>query len=198
MKKTRHTAQLNELFKKPFFTASEARFLGVPSRILSHYCLRGILDRVNRGVYRVNGVDSGLDIALEDLVMTVSTIPHGIICLISALCYYELTDQNMREYWIAVPNRDKSPKRLHIRAVRMRNTLLGQTTVNISGYEVKIFDRERTVIDSFRYLSHEIAIKALRIYLNATPRHKPDLQKLSSYAKILKVNITPYIMALTT
>lgn len=198
MKNSKYISQLNLLFKKPFFTSSEARNLGVPSRILSHYCSQGILERITRGIYRVEGVDSGLDFMLEDLVLTASTIPQGIVCLISALCYYELTDQNMREYWIAIPNKDKSPKRPHTRIIRMRNTTLGQTTVNIEGYELKIFDKERTVIDVFRYLSDEIAIKSLQNYLKATPIHKPNLTKLSTYAKLLKVNITPYIMAFTT
>ena len=80
----------------------------------------------------------------------------------------------------------------------MRNMTLGLTTVKIGKYTVKIFDRERTVIDAFRYLNHEIAIKALQAYLQSSPLQKADLTKLSSYAKKLRININSYIMALTT
>lgn len=104
----------------------------------------------------------------------------------------------MREYWIAISNADKSPKRPHIRVVRMRNITLGLTTIKIGKYNVKIFDRERTVVDAFRYLSHEIAIKALQSYLKSSTDQKPNLIKLSKYAKDLRINLTPYIMALTT
>ena len=104
----------------------------------------------------------------------------------------------MREYWIAVPNTDKSPKRPHTRIIRMRNMNLGLTTIKMGKYKVKIFDRERTVVDAFRYLSDEIAIKALQAYLKPSSQKKADLPKLSRYAKALRININSYIMALTT
>jgi hypothetical protein len=79
----------------------------------------------------------------------------------------------------------------------MRNTSLGLTCVKIGNQEMKIFDRERTVIDAFRFLSDEIAIKALQSYLKKGAEQRPDLAKLSNYAKNLRVNITPYIKACT-
>lgn len=196
MRTSKYSKLLLPLLKKPLFAANEARKLGIPSRMLAYFCRKGIIERVSRGLYRVINASSGINLDLEELVLTASSIPHGAICLISALCYYKLTDQIMREYWIAVPNTDKSPKRPHIRVIRMRNMTLGLTTIKIGKYKVKIFDRERTVIDSFRYLSHEIAIKALQAYLGSSV--KSDLEKLSKYAKVLRTKITPYIMALTT
>lgn len=80
----------------------------------------------------------------------------------------------------------------------MRNMSLGLRTVKMGKYKVKIFDRERTIVDSFRYLSDEIAIKALQAYLKPSDKQKVDLPKLSRYAKILRININSYIMALTT
>ena len=151
-----------------------------------------------RGLYRVAEASSGVDLDFEELVLTAPSIPKGVVCLISALCYYNLTDQIMREYWIAIPNTDKSPKRPHTRIVRMRNMSLGLTTVKMGKYKVKIFDRERTIVDAFRYLSDEIAIKALQAYLKLSSQQKVDLPKLSRYAKTLRININPYIMPLTT
>lgn len=165
--------------------------------MLAYFCKKGIIERVGRGLYRVVDASSGVNLDFEELVLTASSIPRGVICLVSALCYYNLTDQIMREYWIAVPNRDKSPKRPHARIVRMRNMTLGLTTVKMGKYRVKIFDRERTVVDAFRYLSVEIAIKALQAYLQPSGKKKADLSKLSRYAKTLRININPYIIALT-
>lgn len=198
MRKSKYNSILSLLLKKPLFKAEDARILGIPSRMLAYYCQRGVIERVSRGLYRVIDASSGIDLDFEELVLIASSIPHGVICLISALCYYNFTDQIMREYWIAVPNEDKSPKRPHTRIVRMRNMVLGKTTVKIGKYNVQIFDRERTVVDAFRHLSHEVAIKALQAYLKPSIDHKPDLQKLSKYAKTLRTNITPYIMAMTT
>lgn len=192
MRTSKYNTLLETLLKKGFFKASEAQESGIPPRMLSHFCKQGIIEKHSRGVYRAP--DTGIDFEMEDLVITAGSIPRGVVCLISALCYYGLTDQIMREYWIAIPNEDKSPKRPHARIVRMRNMTLGATTVQIGNHTMKIFDKERTVIDSFRYLSDEIAIKALQGCLT----QKSDLAKLSSYAKLLRVNITPYIKAFTT
>lgn len=198
MKESKYQSLLEKLLKEPVFKASEARSIGLPSRMLAYFCQKGVIERVGRGVYRVVEASSGVNLDFEELVLTVSTIPKGVVCLLSALCYYQLTDQIMREYWIAIPNTDKSPKRPHARIVRMRNMTLGLTAVKMGKYKVKIFDRERTIVDSFRYLSDEIAIKALQAYLKPSAGQKPDLPKLSRYAKTLRININRYIMALTT
>ena len=79
----------------------------------------------------------------------------------------------------------------------MRNTELGRQTIRLGEFEVSIFDRERSVVDAFRFLSIEIAIKALRAYI-FDPDHKADFRKLSRYAKALRQNLTPYILTLTT
>jgi predicted transcriptional regulator of viral defense system len=166
--------------------------------MLAHFCKKGVIERVGRGLYRVAEASSGVNLDFEELVLIASSIPRGVVCLVSALCYYNLTDQIMREYWIAIPNTDKSPKRPHARIVRMRNMSLGLTTVKMGKYVVKIFDRERTIVDAFRYLSDEVAIKALQAYLKSSSQQKADLPKLSSYAKALRININSYIIALTT
>lgn len=194
--KSKYSLFLHELSKKPFFRVSEARLMGLSSRMVAYFCQMGFLERISRGLYRGTHYESDIDAAWEDLVMTVNSIPKGVVCLISALCYYELTDQMMREYWIAIPNSNKKPLRPHTRILRMRNMTLGQIQVQIGNFAMKIFDRERTVVDAFRFLSHEIAIKALQAYLRAS--EKADIGKLSQYSKILKVNLSPYLMALTT
>ncbi len=197
MKQSKYEHLLAPLLKMPIFKATEARSMGIPTRMLAHFCQKGLIERVGRGLYRVAEASSGVSLDFEELVLTASSIPRGVVCLISALCYYHLTDQIMREYWIAIPNTDKSPKRPHTRIVRMRNMNLGLTTVKMGNYEVKIFDRERTIVDSFRILSDEIAIKALQAYLKPSSKPKADLPKLSQYAKALRININKYILALT-
>jgi hypothetical protein len=107
------------------------------------------------------------------------------------------TDQVMREIWIAVPHKFYPPKRPNTRIVRIRNIDLGKIPVTLGEYHVQIFDREHCVIDAFRYLSKEIAIKALQRYFQST-NYKPNPTKLGVYAKALRVNITPYILAYTT
>lgn len=194
---TKYQNALNHLSKQLIFTSKEARQISIPSRMLSHFCQIGLIERIGRGIYKNSNFESGINLELEDLIATCESIPEGVICLTTALHLYGYTDQMMREYWIAIPNSKKSPKRLHTRIIRMRNMTLGLTSINIGSTNLKIFDRERTILDAFRFLSDEIAIKALQFYLKDS-KHKPNLAKLAQNAKLLKVKITPYIMALTT
>ena len=182
----------------PVFTAAEARAAGIPSRMLSYFCKKGMIERVSRGIYKGSQAKIKIDFQWEDLALVAMSIPNGVICLISALCYYDLTDQIMREFWIAIPHASKSPQRFKTRIIRMRNIELGQTEIQLGTCRLKIFDKERTVVDSFRYLNQEVAIKALQAYLRQGGSSKPNLNKLMKYAKSLRVDIHPLIMALTT
>jgi predicted transcriptional regulator of viral defense system len=198
MTSSKYDTIIQAFIETPVFTAAEARAAGIPSRMLSHFCKKGAIERVSRGVYRGTRSNAEIEFEWEDLALTAMSIPTGVICLISALCYYGLTDQIMREFWIAIPHASKSPQRPKTRIIRMRNIELGQTEIQMGASRLKIFDKERTVIDSFRYLSQEVAIKALQAYLRQRGIDKPNLDKLMKYAKSLRVNIHPFIMALTT
>lgn len=79
----------------------------------------------------------------------------------------------------------------------MRNMTLGRTDLMLGEFKVAIFDRERCVVDAFRYLSKEIALKALQKYLKSKD-HKPDFKKLAEYADLLRVDLAPYILSYTT
>ncbi len=75
---------------------------------------------------------------------------------------------------------------------------VGKTEIQLNGAKIPIFDRERCIVDAFRLLNQEIAIKALKRALSPSQEVKIDLVKLQEYAKKLRVNINPYIMAITT
>lgn len=77
----------------------------------------------------------------------------------------------------------------------MRNMGLGKTKIDVGGVSVPIFDRERTLVDSFRFLSAEVALKALKAALGKPRAEKLDFVKLGKYAKALRVRIEPYLLA---
>lgn len=197
MVRSKYSLALQALSQKTVFSSAEGRAAGIPSRMLAYFCAMGQIERVSRGIYKINKVDFDSEFEWEDLAVTALSIPTGVICLISALCFYGLTDEIMREYWIAIPHATTSPSRANARIVRMRNISFGQTTVKIGNQTFKIFDQERTVVDSFRYLDKETALRALQNYLNTSKDRKPDIDKLLRYAKRLRVDITPYILAFT-
>jgi predicted transcriptional regulator of viral defense system len=196
-KKIRVLDILAPLLAQPMFTVAEAAKCGVSRQSLVYYTKKGILERLHSGTYRSAEYEPIVDFEWEGLAQAAASIPNGIICLISALCYYRLTDQVMRECWIAIPHRQRAPRRPNTRIIRMRNLELGLTEMMLGEFPVRIFNRERCIVDAFRYLDKEIAIKALKWYLQGG-KYKPDLKKLQLYAKKLRIDLTTYILAYTT
>ncbi len=190
--------KLGAMLKKPSFTAQEARAFGVHPSLLTYYATHGYIEKLSRGVYR--GLEANrkeVPFEWEDLIAAAQSIPQGVICLVSALSIYDLTDEMPRQFWIAVPNDTRPPRRPQAKIIRMRDIKTGVTRMKLGEVNIKIFDRERTVIDAFRYLSKEIAIKALRRYLDGK-QQKPDLQRLITYSKALRTPISEYVEAFTT
>jgi len=68
----------------------------------------GVLEMVSRGVYRL--ADSS-PLGNHDLV-TVATrvVPGGVICLISALAFHEITTQIPHEVHVALPRGAQEPR----------------------------------------------------------------------------------------
>ena len=114
------------------------------------------------------------------------------------MALYELTDEVPRKHWIAVSHKTRHRGNKFVKITRFRNIELGRTSIKKNGISLPIFDRERTIIDSFRYLGIETALKALRLALEKKGKEKINLERLREYAKILHINIDSYLFALTT
>ena len=188
---------IKKLIKKPFFTIKEAEKQGVSRRMLSYYVENGEMERIARGIYCSSHYESAeQNLRWEELAVAASNIRGGVICLVSALVYYDLTDEIMKEFWIAVDNNHSKAKFPLCRIIRMRNMDIGINTIKMAGLKVKIFDKERTIIDSFRLLDFETAMKALKKYLQSR-KEKPNINKLNRYVKALRASkVQEYITAL--
>ncbi|MCO4755307.1 MAG: type IV toxin-antitoxin system AbiEi family antitoxin domain-containing protein [Bacteriovoracaceae bacterium] len=188
---------LEKLKELPSFTTEEAVKLGISKRMLSYYVKKGELERIARGVYCSTSYQSkSPDFDWEDLAIAATNIRGGVICLTSALAYYELTDEIMRKLWIAVDTSNSKAKFPMTKIVRMRNMNLGVQEIELAGMKVKIFDIERTIIDSFRFLNFETAMKALKSYMKGG-KGRPDLNKMNRYIKELRTSkVKDYIRAL--
>lgn len=181
--------------EKGFFTSREAKKLGIPYSLLNYYIKRGDIKRIGRGLYKGAHAPKMHSI-WEDLIERVSSVPNGAICLISALAFYGLTEVLPHQHWIAIKHSTSAKKNRSVKLIRMRNFELGKTTVTIEGIPIAIFDMERTIVDAFRLLSIETAIKALRMALSGKGPKKLDILKLEAYARQLRCDITPYLVSL--
>lgn len=186
------------LFNQPSFTSKEAKLLGVSAAVLAHYVKAGKIKRIRRGVYQATDYQNSEAFRWEDLIEAVRSINGGVICLISALAVYDLTEEIPRQHWVGIRHGTSARSNRLIKIVRFRDLDLGKTEIELEGIFVPIFDRERTLIDAFRLLSRETAIKALKIALAQSGKNRIDLRKLEAYAQRLNVDIAPYLMSIIT
>ena len=189
---------LTPLFNQIAFTSKEAKALGVPSAVLGYYVKKGKLKRIRRGVYQAIDYQNPEACRWADLIEAVHSIKGGVVCLISALAIYDLTEEIPRQHWIGIRHGTSARTHRQIKIIRFRDINLGKIKIQIEGTYIPIFDRERTIIDAFRFLSRETAIKALKSAVAQGGKKRIDLIKLEVYAKKLQFDISPYLMSVTT
>lgn len=189
---------LAPLLSQPSFTAKEARMIGVPSAVLSYYVNVGQLKRIRRGVYQAVNYQNPAAFRWIDLIETVHSINDGVVCLLSALAVYDLIEEIPRQHWIGIRHETSVRSSRQMKIVRFRDLDLGKIEIALEGAHIPIFDRERTIIDAFRLLSRETALKALKAAIAQGGKNRLDLIKLEAYAKKLQVDIAPYLISVTT
>lgn len=189
--------KLKPLLHSSSFTSEEARLRGVSSSTLAYYVKQKELTRIGHGIYRGANAPVSDDFRWEELIEAMQRVKEGIICLTSALSLYHLSEEMPSQHWIAIRNDTVHRAMPDTKVVRMRNITLGKTTIKVGNVTLPIFDRERTIVDAFRYLGRETALKALKIALAERSAKKINIEKIRQYAKKLRIKIEPFLIAMT-
>lgn len=161
-----HIDKIKKMAKKQgTISAATLTKAGIPSSMLCYMANKGILRRVSRGVYMLPGhiLSHGTfsEVALN--------IPNGVICLLSALQFHELTSQMPYETWVAIEKGSNYPRNLKIpvRIIQLsgENFSAGIKTFTEDGVKIKVYNPAKTVVDCFRFrnkIGSDIAVEALR------------------------------------
>ena len=179
-------------------TARELAASGIHRQVLSRLVESGELERVVRGVYRLpeHPLTEHHGLALVSAV-----IPHGVICLLSALQFHGIGTQLPSEVWIAIDRRARRPalKYPPPRIVRYSGAALteGVESHRLEGQTVRVYNVAKTVADCFKYrnkIGLDVALEALR---EARRAKKASADALWRYAKINRVAnvMRPYLEA---
>jgi predicted transcriptional regulator of viral defense system len=188
MKKT--VKKAIKIFKKNkgLLRTSEAVCLGIHPRTLYQMRDEGLLEQLTRGVYRLRELP---DFPKPDLVLISKKIPKSVICLISALEYYEITTQIPHFIYIAIPAKARKPHLDYppIRCFRYSEKIYkaGIETKLIGGYPIKIYSMEKTLADCIKFrnkIGMDVVIEALKMYLQ---RKDIKIDKLYEYAKLHRI-----------
>ncbi|MDI6694162.1 MAG: hypothetical protein QME21_03860 [Anaerolineales bacterium] len=176
----------------------KAKRLGIDEVILIQMCNEGLLVKESRGLYRLADLPP---LSNPDLVQIAIRIPNSVICLISALGFYQLTTQIPYKVYIALPREVKAPRidypPLDIVYLSKKPYSAGIEEYNLDGIKVRIYSREKTIADCFKFrnkIGMDIALEALKDYLRQPNR---DIQSILDYARINRVEkiIRPYLQA---
>ena len=173
-------------------TVKEAGKLGINPMMLSRLAANGTLQKVEHGVY-ARQVDWLTDL-LKKYIVPCTLYPEAVICGVSALTYHDLTDEEERQIWIALP----APKIIHnprYRVIRPSGLAYTRgTEKHVFGKrEVRIYDIEKSVVDAFKYHTEEVALKALKRYLKIKNR---NISKLCDYSRQLRKPLDETVTAL--
>jgi predicted transcriptional regulator of viral defense system len=175
---------------------SEALRLGINRKAL--YAMRdaGVVEPVTRGLYRLASLEP---LAHPDLVTVATRVPQGVLCLISALSFHELTTQVPHTLDVALvrgtrkPRLDYPPTRFFWFSGPAFHE--GIETHRLDGAPVRIYDPEKTLADCFRYrnkLGMDVVLEALRLWRE---RRRKKLDVLLKYAHMRHVEraMRPYL-----
>lgn len=167
---------------------AEAIRLGIHTTYLYKMRDVGVLESLGRGVFRLASMP---DFAEPDLVLVAKRIPQGVVCLISALSYYELTTQIPHFVYIAIPRTSRLPQPSYppLRCFWYSQSAYetGVETILIGGCPVKIYNIEKTLADCLKFrqkIGMDVVLEAFKEYWR---KGNTDLDKLYDYAKICRV-----------
>lgn len=191
---------LETVRKKGMLRPRDLDQYGIPRIYLSRLCERGLLQRIDRGLYVLPDVEATEHHTLAEAC---KRIPNGVLCLLSALRFHRFTTQAPFEVWMALKGtawqpRIDSPK---IRFVRFSGSAFeaGMEQHIIEGVSVKVYNPAKTVADCFKYrnkIGLDVALEALRECRRERKCTNDDLWKYAKVCRVAKV-MRPYMEAMT-
>ncbi len=159
----------------------------------------GALEVISRGLYRLSGIPP---LGNPDLITVASRVPAGVVCLISALSFHDITSQIPHEVHLALPRGTEEPRVEHppIQTYRFSGKAYseGIEVHQLDGIDVSVYCIEKTLADCFKFRNRiglSTAIDALRFYCEGK---KTNVKLLMHFAAICRMKniIRPYIEVL--
>ena len=179
---------------------SEFKAAGITAATISRMANAGDVVRLARGLYQLS--EAPLD-ANHSLAEAAKRVPKGVVCLVSALAYHELTDQLPHAVWMAIGTKDWAPKgdSPPMRFVRFTDALFADDVViaPIENVPVKIFGVAKTIADCFRHrrtVGQTVALEGLQEALWQRKASPAEIARHAERGGVATV-IRPYLEALT-
>ncbi len=204
MEKTKAEQLRQKVESTGILRAQDLKAQGIPREYLWQLQQKGLLERAGRGIYRQPDAEVT---EYHSLVEAAQRVPRGVICLLSALRFHDLTTQEPFAVWLAIDRKAHRPtsacggEMAPLNIVRFSGASLvsGVEAHVIEGVTVKVYNPAKTVADCFKYrhkIGVDIAIEALR---DCWQKRCASTDELWRYAKVCRVAnvMRPYMEAIT-
>lgn len=189
------------VFKKNKVMRSTQIFAqGIQPRTLYQMRDDGLLVQEGRGLYRLADEQIWSD---PDLALVSLRIPKGVICLISALYFHQVTTQIPHEVYVALPKDSEKPRIQHPPTrffwISPEPFKAGIEKHTIDNVDVKVYSVAKTIADCFKFrnkIGMDVALEALQEGLR---QKRCEPEQILRFARINRVEriILPYLEALT-
>jgi predicted transcriptional regulator of viral defense system len=173
---------------------------GVSRMAVQRLCERGVLRRLGRGIY---GLADAAFTEHHTLAEAARRVPAGVVCLLSALRFHELTTQNPFEVWLAIDGKAHQPKVdwPPLRIVRFSGAALtfGVEERGVEGVPVRVTSPAKTVADCFKYrnkIGVDVAVEALVAYRRERRGSVDELLRAAAVDRVAVI-LRPYLEALS-
>lgn len=157
-------------------------------RIIENLINQGYVEKMKFGYYQ--WIDRPI---FSEPTIIKKLFPDAIVCMESALQYYEYTNRTPSTWNLAVDkNSSKSRFRIEYPIVKpyyipSEQMSIGVDLIEIENVKLRIFNRERTIIDCLRRenkMDAEVFNKAIQAYIKEP---KKNIPRLMEYAKRLRI-----------
>ena len=169
---------------------------GIDSRYLWILMQEGSLQRSGRGLY----VSADRQVSEHHTLAEVARrVPSGIVCLLSALRYHDLTTQAPFEVWMALGAKAWQPRVDYppLRIVRFSGESLeyGVEEHSVDRVAVRIYSPAKTIADCFKFrnkIGLDVALEALRDAWSKRVVTMDDLWRAAAATRMKNV-MRPYL-----
>ena len=180
-------------------TARELAAAGIHRQVLSRLVAAGEVERIARGIYRL---PEHPITEHHGLAVASTAVPHGVICLLSALQFHGIGTQLPSDVWLAIDRRARRPalKYPPLRVVRYTGAALteGIETHQLEGQQVRVYNVAKTLADCFKYrnkIGLDVVLEALRESWRARRFKMAELDRYADICRVQRV-MRPYLEAL--
>lgn len=185
--------------KKGIVRPRDAEAAGISAVYLNKLYAEGVLEKPSRGIYVLPGTDLGEN---QTFLEACSRVPGGVICLLSALRFHDLTTQAPYEVWVAISEKARRPRVEYppLRIVRFSDIAMAHDVQEnkTMGGTIRVYSPAKTVADCFKYrnkIGLDVAIEALRDCWSQKQATSDEIWQAAKVCRMTNV-MQPYMEAL--